>query len=256
MSTYLTTATNGDFDLTVSTGPNGLPIYNAIDSKGDSAATDGFSAAQKATAAQRFAVQPLIIQVLSDTYGPYPFTSAGAVIDRGHVGYALESQTKPMYDGVPGQSTVVHELAHQWYGDSVTLSVWRDIWLNEGFARFSEWIFNEKTGGTTAQRSFDLAYATPATSSNWQIPSALIPGPEDMFDTFPVYTRGAMTLQALRVKIGDDAFFQMMRAWYAENRNGNVTTEDLIALAERESGQQLDAFFDVWLYTPGKPTSW
>ena len=256
MSTYLTTATNGDFDLAIDTGPNGLPIYNAIDSKGDSAATDGFSATQKATAAQRFAVQPQVITVLSDLYGSYPFTSAGAVIDRGHVGYALESQTKPMYDGVPSQNTVVHELAHQWYGDSVTLSVWRDIWLNEGFARFSEWIFNEKTGGTTAQQSFDTAYATPATSAGWQTPTALIPGPEVMFSTFPVYTRGAMTLQALRVKIGDDAFFRMMRAWYAENRNGNVTTEDLIALAEREHGQSLEEFFDVWLYTPGKPTSW
>jgi aminopeptidase N len=74
--------------------------------------------------------------------------------------------------------------------------------------------------------------------------------------SFPTYNRGAMTLQALRVKIGDTAFFRMMHAWYAENRNGNVTTADLIALAERESGQQLDAFFDVWLYTPGKPTSW
>ena len=83
------------------TGPNGLPIYNAIDSKGDSLATDGFNAAQKVTAAQRFAAQPQIISVLTELWGPYPFTSAGAVFDRGHVGYALESQTKPMYDGVP-----------------------------------------------------------------------------------------------------------------------------------------------------------
>ena len=89
--------------------------------------------------------------MLTDLWGPYPFSSAGAVIDRGGVGYALESQTKPMYDGVPGQSTVVHELAHQWFGDSVTLSVWPDIWLNEGFARFSEWMYNERTGGPTAQ---------------------------------------------------------------------------------------------------------
>jgi len=251
MASYLTTATNGDFDFSIQTGPNGLPIYNAIDS-------DGFTATQKATAAARFAAQPEIISFFSELYGPYPFTSAGAVIDRGGVGYALESQTKPMYDGVPGESTVVHELAHQWYGDSVTLSVWRDIWLNEGFARFSEWIFREKVRQTaTAQQQFDLAYARPASNSAWQIPPALIPGPANLFvPSFPSYDRGAMTLQALRVKIGDERFFSFMRAWYAENRDSNATTEDLIALAEREAGQQLDAFFDVWLYQPAKPTSW
>ena len=259
MASYLATATNGDFVFTTDTGPNGLPIYNAIDSKGDSVATDGFSTAQKATAALRFAAQPQIIAVLTDLWGPYPFTSAGAVIDRGHVGYALESQTKPMYDGVPSQSTVVHELAHQWFGDSVTLSVWRDIWLAEGFARFSEWMYNERTGGQTAQQQFSSTanYGVPASDSRWQTPTALIPDAANLFSpSFVAYNRGAMTLQALRVKIGDTAFFRLMRAWYAENRNGNATTEGFIAMAERESAQQLDAFFDVWLYQPGKPTSW
>ena len=259
MASYLTTATNGDFDLTIQTGPNGLPIYNAIDSRGDSAATNGFSAANKATAAQRFAAQPQIIQVLTDLWGPYPFSSAGAVIDRGGVGYALESQSKPMYDGVPGQSTVVHELAHQWFGDSVTLSVWRDIWIAEGFARFSEWMYNERTGGLTAQQQFESGanYGVPASDSRWQGPPALIPDAAHLFSpSFVPYNRGAMTLQALRVKIGDAVFFPMMRKWYADNRDSNVTTEDFIALAESASGQQLDAFFDVWLYQSGKPTSW
>jgi aminopeptidase N len=120
-------------------------------------------------------------------------------------------------------------------------------------------MYNERTGGQTAQQQFNAAtnYGVPATDARWQSPPALIPEAKNLFSpSFVPYNRGAMTLQALREKIGDTAFFPMMRAWFAENRNGNATTEDFIALAERESGQQLDAFFDVWLYTAGKPTTW
>ena len=257
MASYLTTATNGDFDLTTQTGPNGLPIYSAVDSRGDSAATNGFSATQKATIAGHIAAQPGIIQVLTELFGPYPFSSAGGVWDRGGVGYALESQTKPMYDGTASRGTVVHELAHQWFGDSVTPEVWPDIWLNEGFARFAEWMYTERTGGQTAQVSFNAAYATPATSSIWTIAPRGIPGPAQLFAS-TAYTRGGMTLQALRVKIGDAVFFPMLRKWHADNRHGNATTEDFIELAEAASGQQLDTFFDIWLFQPTKPApgSW
>ena len=155
MATYLATATNGDFDLTTDTGPNGLPIYNAIDSRA-TRRHDGFSAAQKATAAQRFATQPQIIAVLSDLWGPYPFDERRRG-DRHAATSATRSSPRPSRctTASPSQSTVVHELAHQWFGDSVTLSVWRDIWLAEGFARFSEWMYNERTGGQTAQQQFN-----------------------------------------------------------------------------------------------------
>ena len=125
----------------------------------------------------------------------------------------------------------------------------------EGFARFSEWMYNERTGGLTAQQQFDAATTTGCRrrTPRWQGPPALIPDGASLFSpSFVPYNRGAMTLQALRVKIGDAVFFPMMRKWYADNRNGNVTTEDFMALAESESGQQLDAFFDVWLVHAGK----
>jgi aminopeptidase N len=175
------------------------------------------------------------------------------------VGYALESQTRPNYHRIPGESTVVHEIAHQWFGNSVTLAVWPDIWLNEGFATWSEWIYAERHGGESAQETFDELYATPEDSEDgqdlWFPAPAALPGPEAMFHT-PVYDRGAMTLQALREKVGDGTFFRILRSWYSENRNGNVTTADFIALAERESGLDLDDFFRVWLYEEGRPEAW
>lgn len=250
MAPYLATATNGVFDLKIDT-TLGFPLYQAVDP----------AVGNPALARERLAAEAGIIGFFSDLYGPYPFSSGGGVVDNGGVGYALESQTKSMYDvegnpnGAPGASTVVHEVSHQWFGDAVTLAVWPDIWLNEGFARFSEWIYEERHGGRTAQTRFDTLYARAPDHPFWTNAPAALPGPEVMF-TSPPYDRGAMTLQALRVKIGDDAFFRLLRTWYAENRYGNVRTADFVALAEQISGQQLDAFFDVWLYTSGKPTTW
>jgi aminopeptidase N len=117
----------------------------------------------------------------------------------------------------------------------------------------------ERAGGPSAAATFDALYATPEDSDAgadlWFPAPAALPGPAQLFHT-PVYDRGAMTLQALREKLGDDTFLAILRAWYAENRNAGVTTADFIALAERISGQQLDAFFEAWLYTEGKPQSW
>ena len=251
MAPYLATATNGVFELRTSKAGR-LPLYQAVDPK----------VANPALAFERLSAEAEVIAFFSDLYGKYPFSSGGGVVDNGGVGYALESQTKSMYDvqgnpnGAPGASTVVHEISHQWFGNAVTNAVWPDIWLNEGFARFSEWIYTERHGGITAQQSFLNAYnSRPATSSFWRTPPAVIPGPEVMFSS-PPYDRGGMTLQALRVKIGDNAFFGLLRSWYSRNKYGNVTTADFIAAAERASGAQLDAFFDVWLFQPVKPLSW
>ncbi len=250
MAPYLATATNGVFELRTSKAGR-IPLYQAVDPK----------VGNPALAFERLAAEAEIISFFSDLYGKYPFSSGGGVVDNGGVGYALESQTKSMYDvmgssaGAPGAGTVVHEVSHQWFGNAVTLAVWPDIWLNEGFARFSEWIYTERHGGASAQSQFDTLYARAPNHPFWTNAPAALPGPAVMF-TSPPYDRGGMTLQALRVKIGDDAFFRLLRSWYSKYKYDNATTADFIALAERTSRQQLDAFFRVWLFTPGKPTSW
>jgi aminopeptidase N len=253
MAPYLATATNGTF-LTEFYEANGLAMYDAVDPNTRRLRTDP---PNPALAFERLDPQPEIISFFSELYGPYPFTTGGGIIDWApDVGYALESQTRANYHRIPGESTVVHEIAHQWFGNAVTLAYWPDIWLNEGFATWSEWIYDERHGGPTAQEAHDERCAIPEGTEEftdlWFPAPAALNGPAELFHT-PVYDRGAMTLQALRRLVGDATFFRIIRAWYSENRYGNVTTADFIALAERESGQQLDGFFHVWLYEEGRP---
>jgi aminopeptidase N len=137
--------------------------------------------------------------------------------------------------------------------------VWPDIWLNEGFATFSEWIYDELHGGTAAadrfQELYEIPESDPAFEDLWFPAPAALHHPSQLFHT-PVYDRGAMTLQALRAKVGDPTFFDILRTWYADNKYGNVTTADFIDLAEAKSAQNLDNFFQVWLYEEGRPESW
>ncbi len=255
MSPYLATATNGTF-LTDRYRANGVFMYDAVD---PNTRVEEADPPNPALAFARLDPQPEIMAFFSDLYGGYPFSAGGGIIDWApDVGYALESQTRTNYERIPDATTVVHEIAHQWFGDAVTLAVWPDIWLNEGFATFSEWIYDERHGGPPAQEPFDELCATPEDSEDgqdlWFPAPAALEDASQLFGT-PVYSRGAMTLQALRTAVGDDAFFDTLRRWYAQNRYGNVTTADFIALSERISGQQLDELFNAWLYEEGRPAA-
>jgi len=210
-------------------------------------------------AAASLARQPEIIKFESDIFGRYPFSAAGGIVDdAAGLGFALENQTRPIYarefftDTLSGDSVIVHELAHQWYGDSLTVANWRDIWLNEGFATYAEWLWSEREGLGTTQETFD-AYNEfiPADDPFWALRIG-DPGPDRLFDQ-AVYARGAMTLHALRLQVGDAAFFRILKTWATTQAGRNVSIPQFVALSERISGQQLDDLFNVWLYTPSKP---
>jgi hypothetical protein len=254
MVSYLATVTNGFFELRTSTLANGLPRYDAVDPQ---TRFYGEKTPRPQDAWDNLAVEPEAVGFLSGLYGAYPFEIVGGVVDWApNVFFALETQTKPVYDVLPDELTIVHELAHQWFGDALVLDHWSDMWLNEGFATWSEWIWTESHDGQSAQARFNQLYAITEDSTRGQdlwfpAPDAL-PGPADLFGT-PVYDRGAMTLQALREKVGNTTFINILRTWYAEHQHSNVTTPQFIATAERVSGRQLDHFFDVWLFQEGRP---
>jgi aminopeptidase N len=273
-----------------------------------------------------------MIRYFEAILGPYPFDSAGAIVVSPAFRWSLETQTRPVYGSQiltlePGvaQEGISHELAHQWFGDSVSLTNWSDIWLNEGFATYLSWLWLEHQGDrgflTGLMRS-EYGYVINAPDyaallehpdmppaqilailhrqfqpGGHPVPDAQIlaaigltsasqltarkalgllggvkpgsadaagylaaarssapasPPRTDLFAT-AVYSRGAMTLQALRVRVGDPVFFRILRTYAARYRFGNATTADFIADAEKTSGQDLRAFFTAWLYAPAAP---
>ena len=155
---YLATATNGIFEMRVGS-IGGIPSTTSSIRR---RANLSGKTPTPSLAWDRLALNERAVTLFSQLYGPYPFESVGGVMDWApNVFYSLESQTRPMYWHVASPDTVVHEIAHMWFGDSVSLELWPDIWLNEGFATWSEWIYSEMNGGTTAAEFFDERYAIP-----------------------------------------------------------------------------------------------
>ncbi|TMR21650.1 M1 family metallopeptidase [Nonomuraea turkmeniaca] len=240
MVTYLATATLGTFELRQGRTPGGIANLTAVDPK-FKASLDGLYTSSAA-----------LTDHWATVFGPYPFGSTGGVIDDYAAGYALENQTKPLYGGFhPDETIVAHELAHQWFGNSLSIKRWKDLWLNEGFATYAEWLWAEHKGRKTAEATFKELHGRPASDPIWAYP----PGqarPDDLFNQ-SVYVRGAMTLHALRQAVGDQTFFALLKKWAADHRYGHVTTEQFIELAERMSGKDLGTLFDAWLFQPRRP---
>lgn len=266
-STYLTTATNGNFaytkrDITENLTGRALPQYEFIDSSA--------TPSEKAAIETSLGRTEEMTNFLSDRFGPYPYDSGGAVADKAAgVGYALEVATKSHYagnfsTGAPSvnQSTLVHEIAHQWMGNAVTLENWNDIWWQEGWAQWVSWSWNFKDGASAKSpgEQWSENYASgPATK--WDtIPTVLNNDPADLFAFFPTYIRGAMTFQGYREIVGSPKFFEFARELQQRFAYGNVSSEDVVDLMLETSGftgddlALLEDYFDQWLYQAGKPT--
>jgi aminopeptidase N len=197
-----------------------------------------------------FGRQPEMLARFVELFGPYPFPSYGVVVTADDLEIPLESQGLSTFgrnfltDDWDHVRLVAHELAHQWFGNTVTLGSWSDIWLHEGFACYAEWLWSEASGGESAD-----AWARRHHGRLAGKPQDFVladPGPEVMFDD-RVYKRGAVTLHALRRAIGDEKFFALLQAWVHEHRGGTVSTKEFRAFAARRTGADLDPLFTAWL---------
>ncbi|MFJ4339424.1 M1 family metallopeptidase [Streptomyces sp. NPDC088915] len=239
MASYLATVAIGRYETGTATALGTVPVLTA---------------AEPEVAAESAALRAEVPAVLARQvrrFGPYPFSAAGAVVtEDGTLGYALETQTRPVFPASSfDRTTLVHELAHQWFGNSVTPATWRDLWLNEGFATYAEWLYEEEYGDVPARTAFERAFREKA---NWAFPPAAPPAAGNLFDP-PVYQRGAMVLHKLRETVGDGTFDEILRGWPEERRHANATTADFTAYAEEVAEEDLDDLWDVWLYGDEKP---
>ncbi|MHA6760310.1 M1 family metallopeptidase [Streptacidiphilus sp. PAMC 29251] len=244
MAAYLATASVGKFQVSQSWTATGIPVYSAVDPR------------EAKAAAPVLDQLPAVISWESKLFGRYPFDSAGAIVEHAHnVGYALETQTRPIYDRAPDIDTLVHETAHQWFGDSVTLDSWKDIWLNEGFATYTEWLWDAQHGGPSTAKRLAADYALPASDDLWSFPAGNPGSGANIFGT-PPYERGAMVLEKLRETVGDPAFFAILKTWATDHRYGHGDTAQFIGLSKKLAGKKggaLDSLFATWLYGKGKP---
>lgn len=246
---YQGTMIVADMDMNVGTAPGGQQFVTAY----FTSLTDG-DADSARTGVER---TPEYVDWESSLFGPYPFDAMGGTVIPGYGG--LEHQTRPTYgansftSGSPGY-VVVHELAHQWFGDSVSFHNWSDAWLSEGFATYAEWLYSEHIGEGTAAEVADYWYSEryPADDPFWDTVVA-DPGAGDSNFASAIYRRGAMTLQAVRTAIGDDTFFALLKHWAAAKKGGSATTAEFEAFASKDSGQDLSGLFHTWLHTTGKP---
>lgn len=234
MASYLATVNVARFEMLEERGPDGLPIIN-------------FFPPDRSTRMQRnFAETSEMIEHFRTLIGPFPFESYGAIVMEVPLGGALETQTRSIF----GRSATIdmiiaHELAHQWFGNSVSPATWRDLWLNEGFATYFQHLWTEHTKGETVFAA--TMRGSHAGARNRNMPPPADPPLENLFGP-SVYVRGSLTLHALRLTVGDEIFWEILRTYYTRYAGGNAGTADFIAVAEEVSGADLDAFFDAWLY--------
>ncbi len=244
-ATYLAAMHIGRYEtrvLPISVGRGGAPV------------TVVHPPALRAAVDTAFAPVSRMLAVFEAEFGPYPQDACTLVVTPDELEIPLEAQGMAVFGSnhldATSERLIAHELAHQWFGNSVGVARWSDIWLNEGFACYAEWMWSEASGRQTVREKAAHHHARLAS-----LPQDLVladPGPELMFDD-RVYKRGALTLYALRMRAGDAVFSQLLREWVSSRGGETVTTADFRTLATRVVGAGADGLLTAWLDDPELP---
>ena len=247
MASYLATVAIAEFERVEDGEAAGVPIRNYFPADLPASARAGYERTGD------------MLTYFSSVFGPYPFDAYGVVVHDEALGFALETQTLSIFGrGRPRENTVAHELAHQWFGNSVSPAAWQHIWLNEGFATYAATLWEEHTFGPEYAQQAMLeryrALAADRSRASGSLEPFVIgdPTPGMLFDG-RVYVRGAMTPHALRARVGDETFFAILSDYYARHAGGVAATEDFVAVAQEVSDEDLEAFFDAWLFEADLP---
>jgi aminopeptidase N len=239
MASYLASVNIDHYVTQESMGPGNIMIRNYIPQDVDPALTSNLDRL------------PEMIAYFSDLFGPYPFDKYGVLIADETIApcldgsLSLEAQSLSIHcpsEYMLSEPVLAHELAHQWFGDSVSLKRWQDIWLKEGFATYAQWLWETRGQGVQAV----TALADEQKKFSGQDAKIGQPPLNGLYD-WESYIGGALVVHALRLKVGDEAFFNILRTYLERYRYGNAGTEEFIAVAEEVSGQELSVFFDSWL---------
>ncbi|MGW2406762.1 M1 family aminopeptidase [Streptomyces sp. NPDC001739] len=257
MATELAQVSIGKSSVLFKHGPHDLPIRDVVPT------------AHRAALAKWLAKTPAQVAWMERKVGPYPFEAYGVLIANARTGFELETQTLSLFEKdlfatehLPAwyvESVMVHELSHQWFGDSVSPRRWSDVWLNEAHATWYEALYAQEKGGRRADLETRMHRAYEQ-SDGWRAeggpPAApKVPSPGQKISIFRpiVYDGGALVLYALRQKIGPAAFDRLEREWVAHHKDGVADSADFTALASKISGQDLTGFFQEWLYAAHTP---
>jgi len=244
MATYLASISIDQYNLVTQDEPNGIHIR------------DYFPKNLSASNKEEFSALPRMIDFYDHLFGPYPFSEYGVVVAGkdglcANAPLSLEAQTMSIHcpnDYMTSEMVVAHELAHQWFGDSVSLENWKDIWLKEGFATYASWLWQSKNDPVV------LSKIAKDMQSHFNDTGASVadPPPDNLYGN-ETYTGGALVLYALQKEVGDETFFKILKTYAERYKYGNASTDEFIAVAEEVSGKNLTTFFNTWLFSPTLP---